>query len=102
MKGQIDNRLMVPGSTWWAHGQDLGARQADEAARSAYYRKILDGTGEERKPGGLVAMVAHLGLPWLGLCIPHGPDPHETVVEAWEHGKLTLGEVVEHLWRCAP
>lgn len=98
MKGEIDNRLMTPGSTWWAHGQRVQARQQAEADRVAYYRKILDGTGEQRQPRGLVAMVAHLGLPWVGLCIPHGPDPHETVIEAFEHGRLTLKEVCEHLW----
>jgi hypothetical protein len=98
MKGQIDNRLMAPGSTWWKHGQEIEARQADDAVRSAYYLKALVGTGEERVAGGLVAMVAHLGLPWLGLCIPHGPDPHETVIEAFNRGRLTLKEVCEHLW----
>lgn len=48
----------------------------------------------------LLQAVAHIAMPWDGLCIP--PDyagPYDRVHEEYAAGRMTMGEVMRHLMR---
>jgi hypothetical protein len=74
---------------------------AESATRAAYYKRVRYLAGLPAEPRGIAAIVAHLALPWEGLCIPLGAHSDEAAVEDYWRHRTTLGEVVPHLWRHA-
>lgn len=90
----VDARLMRPGSPW----ERQGRRQAEHEKRRVYYREVRQLAGIEPNPRGVAAIVAHLALPWTGLCMPvDGSD--DAACDDYERGRMTLGELVPWLWR---
>lgn len=71
----------------------------ESAARSAYYKRVRHLAGLPPEPRGIASIVAHLALPWEGLCIPLDTHSDDAAVEDYWRSRATLGEVVPHLWR---
>jgi len=85
---------MTMPASWMRHAETLAEReQANES-----YRKVRRAAGACRRSASVVAWLA---LPWEGLCMPMGSDPHVTCDEECGHG-APLGEVVPFMWGVRP
>lgn len=75
----------------WAHH---ARHKAEMAQARAYAREVVQRTGCGRRSASIVAWLA---LPWQGLNIPMGSDPHIACADECEDG-AALYDVVRFMW----